>query len=952
MKLKTFGAVSAFAVMAALAAPAFAQVSQQNESNANEPDDASSTSNATGNVADQQAEQQTENRTSDIVVTAEFREARLQDTPIAITAVNAEMLEARQQTNIAQVAAQAPNVSLTPQPQNGGTGLIAYIRGVGQTDFNYALDPGVGIYVDDVFIPTLSSSLLELMDLDRIEILRGPQGTLAGKNSIGGAIKLFGAKPRGDGSGSFAVTYGSFNRVDIRGMADFRINDQMALRISGIGRSREGYLDLLDYGVSHPNDNVRANNARGGFPVVGTQGGQMIVAGRIALRWEPTDNVELNLSGDYTHERSEPQPTVLLAAGLPQSATNPVFVPNTVAGGPFAGLRSGVGPGQPAWLLGKNGQAVPFDCRFVPAGPYSCDTLSTSVYNGDRRFIAYSNFLDGTAPSSQSPYKPYAALQNQDFDGWGIMGNLTVDLSEHMQLYAIGSWREYTTKFGQDQDASPVPVAQLDNRLDHRAWSAELRLNGDIGDRFAEYTLGGFYMDQDGLYTARVDLPYAGIDFIHGPDTTPSKSKALFANLTLHPFEGLSLTGGVRHSWDEKTYTYFRRNPDLTIPGPCEFFTGAAPPGTAGPTGIGNSPNCLLVGIYNLAGEFKGERTDWRGVIDYRFSDQFLAYASIATGYKGGGVNPRPFFGPSTGECGPITFGANGQVVPSPPCNQIKPFNPETLTTYEVGFKSDFFDRRLRLNGAAFWNKYNDITFALSACPSSPCLRPVNIGKADVKGFELETTVFPAEGLSLDGSLSYIDVEYDAASVKAAGLNGTETFPYTPDWTYSFGIQYDADIGTGTLGFRFDGSYRSEIFTETFNTPWSRIEGRFLANARVSYTTADEDWRVSLEAQNLFDKYYFLSTSDITRSLGAVTAVPGLPRTLALTIARKFGPSARDEAPEPAAPYVPPPAPVTEPVARAPVATYKQCLDGSVIPMEQACPAPPAPAIPRTGERG
>src|SRR5690606_11071966 len=93
-------------------------------------------------------------------VTAEFREANLQDTPIAITAVNAEMLEARGQTDISQVAAQAPNVTLTPQPQNGGAGLIAYLRGVGQTDFNYALDPGVGIYVDDVYIPTLSSSLL------------------------------------------------------------------------------------------------------------------------------------------------------------------------------------------------------------------------------------------------------------------------------------------------------------------------------------------------------------------------------------------------------------------------------------------------------------------------------------------------------------------------------------------------------------------------------------------------------------------------------------------------------------------------------------------------------------------------------------------------------------------------------------------------------------------------
>jgi iron complex outermembrane receptor protein len=934
MKFKTLSVVSSLALVASLTTPAYAQDDTEGEA-------------AVGTVDEQAEEQQDDGRNNVITVTAQFREQNLQDTPIAITAVNAEMLEARGQTNIAEVAAQAPNVSLTPQPQNGGSGLIAYIRGVGQTDFNYALDPGVGIYIDDVFIPTLSSSLLELMDLDRIEILRGPQGTLAGKNSIGGAIKLFSAEPRGDGSGSLMVTYGSFNRVDVRGMADFRITDQLAARVSGIFKGRDGYVDLLDYGTAHPTENVQANNARGAYPVVGTQGGQSIGAARLALKWEPIDSVEINLAGDYTRERSEPQPTVLLAAGLPQSATNPVFEPSLAPGDANAYPARGAGPGQPAWLPGKDGTAIPFDCRFVPAGPYSCDTLSSGVYDGDRRFISYANFLDGTAPTTQSPFKPYAALQNQDFNGWGVMYDVTIDLGSNLELFNVGSWREYTTKFGQDQDASPVPIAQLDNRLDHRAWSQEVRLNGEFGDGLLEYTLGGFYMDQEGSYTARVDLNYAGIDFIHGPDTTPSTSKALFVNATLRPFDGWSISGGLRRSWDEKTYTYFRRNPDGTVPGPCEFFLGL-PVAAPGPTTIGNSPNCLLNGIFDLEGEFKGKRWDWRIVTDYRFSDAFLAYASVATGYKGGGVNPRPFFGPSTGPCGPFQYNPDGTVIPTGPCNQILPFNPETLITYELGFKSDFFDRRVRVNGAVFYNDYADIIFQLSACPSSPCLRPTNVGEAKVKGFELETTLYPVDGLTIDGSVSYIKVNYDDASVAPAGLTGSETFPYTPEWTYSFGVQYDHEIGPGTVGVRFDGSYRSEIFTDTNNSPWSRIDGRFLGNARISYTTADEDWQVALEVQNLFDKYHYLSVSDITRSLGAVTAVPGLPRTWALSIKRNFGPSDGDSSPA----YVAPPEPL------APSATYKQCLDGSVVVMDAACPPPPAPAVPpapaapRPGERG
>ena len=195
----------------------------------------------------------------------------------------------------------------------------------------------------------------------------------------------------------------------------------------------------------------------------------------------------------------------------------------------------------------------------------------------------------------------------------------------------------------------------------------------------------------------------------------------------------------------------------------------------------------------------------------------------------------------------------------------------------------------MRLNGAAFYNDYADIIFQLSACPSSPCLRPTNVGKAKVKGFELETTIYPVDNLTIDGSMSYIDVNYDDASVAPAGLTGDETFPYTPDWTYSFGIQYDHDVGPGTAIFRFDGSYRSEIFTETTNSSWSRIPGRFLGNARIGYRTADEDWEIALEVQNVFDKYYFHSISDVSRSLGLVTAVPGLPRTWAVSIKRNFG---------------------------------------------------------------
>ncbi len=797
----------------------------------------------------------------EVVVTAQFREQNLQDTPLAITAVNAAMLEARGQTNIAQVAAQAPNVSLRPQPQNGGSGLIAFIRGVGQTDFNYALDPGVGVYVDDVYIPTLSSSLLELIDLDRVEILRGPQGTLAGKNAIGGAIKLFSAKPKGDDSGSVRLSYGSLNEITARAMADIRLSDTVALRVSGMSRSNEGYVAMLDYGQTHPSSNVPQTNTRGrANSDYQTMGGQNITAGRMALRITPSDQLEINLSADYTREKSEAIPTVLIAAGATvgnPALFNPASTGSSLAGTPLATA---------ALLKGKDGTPIAYGCKFVPAGKYSCDT-GRNLMGWDAGFVSYSNFLDGMAPTTQAPAKPYFSLPTTEFYGQGFHADAHYKISDNAEFVYIGSYRSYNSKFGQDQDASPLPLSQLDNELNHHAFTSEVRLNLKSGNGFAEGTVGAFYLDQKGTYTARVDLNYVSptIDFLHGPDTTPSNTKAVFATATLHPSDAFSVTGGLRYTKDKKDYTYYRSNPDSSVPSPAQCFGGP------GPTVL-MYPNCILAGIYNVTGSFSGDRLDWRLVGDYRFNENFMAYASVSTGFKGGGVNPRPFV-----------------------ADQKLPFNPETLTTYEAGFKADLMERRVRLNGAVFLNKYKDIILGKAQCPESslptPCLRPSNIGAADVKGAELEARVYATDNLSFDGSFSYLDFGYTTATsggnLVNTGIPGSAITPYTPKTAYAVGAQYDQQIASGKISYRVDGAYQGKLYTTAENTSWSRVDGRFLANAHVTWAS-DKNWKVAAEVQNLFDKYYFQSVSDVTTAFGGVTGVPGKPRTYALSVERKF----------------------------------------------------------------
>ncbi|MFD2780742.1 TonB-dependent receptor plug domain-containing protein [Novosphingobium pokkalii] len=189
-------------------------------------------------------------------MTAQFRNQRLQDTPLSITAVDAGLLAARNQTDISQIAAQTPNVQLTQMGGAYGSSMAAYIRGIGQADFNPAYRPGVGIYVDDVYYATLTGSVMDLLDLDRVEVLRGPQGTLTGRNSIGGAIKMFSVKPQPGDSGQIEAVYGARNRVDLRGSLNFQLADGLYARVSGVYKRQDGYVDIVDYGCAHPGNSL------------------------------------------------------------------------------------------------------------------------------------------------------------------------------------------------------------------------------------------------------------------------------------------------------------------------------------------------------------------------------------------------------------------------------------------------------------------------------------------------------------------------------------------------------------------------------------------------------------------------------------------------------------------------------------------------------------------------
>ncbi|MBA4354173.1 MAG: TonB-dependent receptor [Novosphingobium sp.] len=751
--------------------------------------------------------------TNEIVVTAQFREQRLQDTPLSITAVDATLLASRNQTDISQIAAQAPNVQLTQMGGAFGSSMAAYIRGIGQYDFNPAYEPGVGIYIDDVYYASLTGSVMDLLDLDRVEVLRGPQGTLTGRNSIGGAIKLFSAKPTSGSSGTVEATYGSRNRVDLRATANFELTENLFARISGVYKRQEGYVDQIDYGCENPGNplGIGSSAATPSDCVTAKLGEKSYSGIRGSLRYNPNDNIDWVVTGDYTYENRTN------AAGV-MSATN-----TALTGG------------------------VDFTCG---------------------RFCTYANFY---MPAGGQATQAYYSPNTTKFEGWGVSSNLTVGLGENLNVQAITAYRRYDQVFGTDDDYTPYSLIAGAgyNDLSFKFFSQELRLNGQIGDKI-DWTIGGFYNNQTSVYFTRQDIRYIvpiGVPSLflqfQGNDPVRANSKAAFGTVIFRPVENMTVTGGLRYTKEHKDYTFVRTQWD------------------------GGQLNDIFgVGALNgTVANYDGDKVDWRLSVDYRFSPEVLAYATVSTGFKGGGVTARPF--------------TKNQAVNGT-------FDPETLRAYEFGLKTDLFDRRVRLNLSAFYNDYKNIQLPIGDCsvldgfaPGTgpfPCAAIQNAGDGEMYGLEAEFSASPVEGLDIDASLSWIDGKWKRIDTAAQGALRVEDPITTPAWRASLGIQYKADLGTsGSITPRFDLSYVGKqtigrLINGGVFGPLEYNPSITLGNARLTWKNEEEDLAISFEVQNLFDKYYYLPLrfAAVYSFVGTAYSNVGRPREWAVSVRKSF----------------------------------------------------------------
>ena len=761
-----------------------------------------------------------DNGLEEIMVTAQRRTENLQRTPIAITALDSEALERRGIANIQEAITGMPNVDLnTGDPGGGSTNAQIYIRGIGQNDFIIVTDPGVGIYIDNVYYARTTGGLLDLADIQRVEVLRGPQGALYGRNTIGGAINITTMAPTSDFGGMVDASYGSYNHVAVRGMVNIPVAEGLAVRASTSFKRADGFVHR-----------VVAGDRLGGYDSL---------AGRLRALWTVNDRLTVDIAVDATRARND---------GSPQYLAKFVQTGNLV----------------PLYM-------APFVTPVINRPASAAGSAAVDSY------IAQHGRLP-VLVNSNDPYTSYGTGPNvSNLDTWGLSAQLTYKLSDDLQIKSITGYRKMSAYFGQDGDNTPYQYIQTLDDVNDKTFSQELQFSGSTLNNRLKFVSGLYYFNEaatdqnnvrllSGLYGGLESLPAAIIPL--GPVTCPAAlpapcaggagnpvntsldldffaynhintdSYAAFAHVTYDLTDAFSAVVGLRYTRDEKTYflhhTRFNSGVDI-IP----------------PTTVSRADK-------NVSPKFG---------LNYQINDQTMTYVSATRGFKSGGFNGRP-----TTE------------------SAVSSFGPEYVWTYELGLKTEFLDRHVRLNSALFWNDYKDIQLSIYSADNTGnlVLLVENAGKARMRGFEIESSVLPAKGWLIDASLAYLDAKYTA-------LNSGATIPLdnklarSPKWMASAGVSYSFLL-TGDLQatIRGDWHYRSSLFNNPENTPELKSPGLHLFDARVTLASEKTGLQITVYGKNITDQRYITGGLQALSSFGEVAATLGRPREWGVTMKKTF----------------------------------------------------------------
>ena len=745
--------------------------------------------------------------TGEIVVTARRREERLVDVPIAVTSFSGDQLAKSGALDITDIAQTTPNVTLEVSRGTNST-LSAFIRGIGQQDPVSGFEQGVGIYLDDVYLNRPQAAVLDIYDVERIEVLRGPQGTLYGRNTIGGAVKYVTRELPDHFSLKLRGTYGTYDQADGVLTVSTPITDLVRVGGSVARLSRGGFGKNLTTGEENYNKDIWAGR---GTVEIGGKGQPVLI----------------RISGDYSRDKSN-------------SRGGHRLIPGMVSGTPV---------------------------------------------------------LDDVFDSQGGLVDP-----RQDVKAYGLAINASAELTDALTFRSISAWRKDKSASPIDFDALPAIDVDVPAFYNNEQVSQEFQLLYDNGS-WLQGMIGAYYLGAkaDTAFDVRLFTTVNGLTADTQADVDTS-TWAIFGDFTFDFTDQLSLAVGGRYTWDERKAQILRQN----------YLGGGSP--VFGGLGVAfGAPGT------DFSGKAVFKKFTPRASLSFKPTPDHNLYASFSQGFKGGGFDPR-----GVGVNAPDTNG-DGIREDSEVADYLS-FKPESVDSYEVGYKGNLFGGGLYLALAAFHMDYKDVQIpGSSGCTVNGiptfCGVITNAGKAKIDGVEFEANARLAQNLAtsgdrvnLSGSVGYINARYKEYITQIAGQGPVDVAEFrkvqnTPKWTSSATLAYNAPVGEGDVSFNTTLSYRSKTYQFEIPNPYIDQKGYTLLDASLVYTAPGGRWSLGVHGKNILDKEYktsgytFIGADPVTGAIlrnpaggliptlgreGTLTAFYGNPRQVFVTGTLEF----------------------------------------------------------------
>jgi iron complex outermembrane recepter protein len=782
----------------------------------------------------------------DIIVTARRTSENLQTVPVAVTALNSEALDAKQVFVVTDLARTAPSLSIG----TGGTGpaSIVYlaIRGQAQNSPNSLSDASVGVYIDGVYVARPIVGNLGFVDAAGAEVLRGPQGTLFGRNTTGGALNLTSNQPTDRLEGSFKLGTGNYKQRVVEGVINFPLGDEVAIRVAANYNERGGYYPNLIAG------GAQGNVAQSSYI-------------RATLKWAPASMpITLTISGDASYYRDNGNPTALAAvnpaAPLNAFATTSVGVQNgtilPAAPGPF-GIPAGafIAFAQP----GTGGPLTKYiNPAFTAAGASGSNWQRTYAKptTGNREIDDLHNLTIGKSAT----------------------GTFTWDLGG-VDLKSITAYRESRANNSLDLTGTPTGGGAFVSEYVNNQFSQELQLTGKAGP--LDWITGVYYFVEKGTERSDSAIFYNSpiAAFSRALADYRSASTGVFAQVNYNITDALRVTGGLRYTWDKRSINRHG----------ISSWKAADPICSVGV----NSGKAASVAPCNDPDSASFQYPAWTAGVDYKLGDQLFIYAKTSGASMSGGFNSRPVPAGFSGSFSPekvkdIEIGFKGEFLDRRVRTNIAAF---TAWQSQV-------------------QRIVNTTFVDAGGTTRLTQFVTNAGKVKASGIEFEGTVLPWKGMVATASIAYLDAKYVAGSRFENQLVGTtvvkvdrsgEPITQAPKWTWNLGATQSFDTSIGTVALHADYAYVSSRAFDAFTTgnpanvaavavanQASIIKGYGLLNGRLTFTLPDPKIEIAVWGRNVLNQASFTNVFNSYTGIGSVLQFQGAPATYGMTLGFKF----------------------------------------------------------------